>query len=168
MAKDFNIYQWRRNFLNEGNQNPSLKAAMEEWFGSSTPTREEMINFVEWFYNQDASEPSMMGLNEELERSKLYPKNTLLQFEKVWLPKSLGIEGGTGKESYIALYTKDQVQANLDKIPDQLFHTIMNFGAPIFLRDPSQNKPQSMAPSDDYISAQYAADKAAGIRPGLD
>ena len=44
----------------------------------------------------------------------------------------------------------------------------MNFGAPIFLRDPSQNKPQSMAPSDDYISAQYAADKAAGIRPGLD
>ena len=168
MAKDFNVYQWRRNFLNEGNQNPSLKAAMEEWFGSSTPTREEMINFVEWFYNQDASEPSMMGLNEELERSKLYPKNTLLQFEKVWLPKSLGIEGGTGKESYIALYTKDQVQTNLDKIPDQLFHTIMNFGAPIFLRDPSQNKPQSFASSDDYISAQYAADKAAGIRPGLD
>ena len=168
MAKDFNVYQWRRNHLNEGNQNPSLKAAMEEWFGSSTPTREEMINFVEWFYNQDTSEPSMMGLNEELERSKLYPKNTLLQFEKVWLPKSFGIEGGTGRETSIALYTKDQVQANLDKIPDPLFHTIMNFGAPIFLRDPSQNKPQSMTPSDDYISAQYAADKAAGIRPGLD
>ena len=64
MAKDFNIYQWRRNHLNEGHNNPSLKAAMEEWFGGSTPTREEMINFVEWFYNQDASEPSMMGLNE--------------------------------------------------------------------------------------------------------
>ena len=153
MAKDFNIYQWRRQHLNEEQSNVSLKKAMEEWFGGTTPTKEEMINFVEWFYNQDSSEPNMIGINEELERSKLYPKNTLLQFEKVWLPKSLGIEGGTGKESYIALYTKDQVQANLDKIPDEVFHTIMNFGAPIFLKDPSKNKPQpfSMPDSADAI-----------------
>jgi hypothetical protein len=64
MAKDFNVYQWRRQHLNEEHSNVSLKKAMEEWFGGTTPTKEEMINFVEWFYNQDPSEKNMMGLNE--------------------------------------------------------------------------------------------------------
>lgn len=85
MAKDFNIYQWRRNYLNEGNQNPSLKAAMEEWFGNTTPTREEMINFIEWFYNQDASEPSMIGLNEDLEIGNEYTKEEVANmFDQIY------------------------------------------------------------------------------------
>ena len=151
MAKDFNVYQWRRDQLNENHSNMSLKAAMEEWFGNSTPTKEEMMGFIEWFYNQGAGEPSMIGLNEEtLERSTLYPKKILNKFEKVWLSKSLGIEGGTGKETNIALYTKDQVKANFNKIPDKLYHTIMNVdGNPIFLRDPSQNKPQKFTLPDN-------------------
>lgn len=86
MAKDFNVYQWRREHLNEGNQNPSLKAAMEEWFGSSTPTKEEMMGFIEWFYNQGTGEPNMIGLNEKkLESGDNYSKTDISKmFDKIY------------------------------------------------------------------------------------
>jgi hypothetical protein len=110
-----------------------------------------------------------VSLNEgELTPSTLYPKDIILQFEKVWLPKSLGIEGGTGKESYIALYTKDQVQANLDKIPDEVYHTIMNFGAPIFLKDPSKNKPQPFSMPDSAAAIRGATATPDNPRGTLD
>ena len=153
MAKDFNIYQWRRQHLVENQvseEKGSWKKDFKEIMDANDLTKGEIMDFVSIYFKDEKDKPTMVGLNEEaLERSKLYPKETLLQFEKVWLPKSLGIEGGTGKESYIALYTKDQIQANLDKIPDEVFHTIMNFGAPIFLKDPSKNKPQPFTMPDD-------------------
>jgi len=85
MAKDFNIYQWRRNHLNEEHKNPSLKGAMEEWFGDSIPTKEEMMGFIEWFYNQGTGEPNMIGLNEDLEIGNEYTKTDLSKiFDKIY------------------------------------------------------------------------------------
>lgn len=165
MAKDFNIYQWRREHLNENQVSeniPSWKEEFKDIMKANNLTPGEVMDFVSIYFKDEKDKPNMIGLNEELERSKLYPKSTLLQFEKVWLPKSFGIKDGTGRESSIALYTKDQVQANLDKIPDPLFHTMMNFGFPIFLSDITKNEPQPSTPSDAEIAAMaadYAANK---------
>jgi len=155
MAKDFNVYQWRRQQLveNQVSEEKSWKKDFEEIMDTNNLNQGEVHDFISLYFKDKKGKPLNVSLNEgELTPSTLYPKDTVLQFEKVWLPKSLGIEGGTGKETRIALYTKDQVQANLDKIPDKIYHTIMSFGAPIFLNAPSKDKqPFSMPDNADAI-----------------
>jgi hypothetical protein len=124
MAKDFNVYQWRRQHLNEGHSNVSLKKAMEEWFGGSTPTKEEMINFVEWFYNQDSSEPNMIGINEE--ESLKVSTVTFDQVKGMKLPYD--ITGGAyieilrpnvfdeWKDRFMRVYGDADLKANGDKL----------------------------------------------------
>ena len=157
MAKDFNVYQWRRNHLNEGNQNPSLKAAMEEWFGSSTPTKEEMMNFVEWFYNQDASEPSMFGgLNENLEIGNEYAKEEVASmFDQIYWKATNKLD----KEDILAL-PFDKIRY-FGMYPPRANSALPNFVSP-------KGPDQPARTDDSWIAVAYAADKAAGIRPGLD
>ena len=158
MAKDFNVYQWRHQHLNENQvseNETSWKEDFKRIMDTNNLNQDEVQDFISIYFKDEKGKPLNVSLNEgELTPSTLYPKDIVLQFEKVWLPKSLGIEGGTGRESRIALYTKDQVQANLDKIPDEVYHTIMNFGAPIFLNDPSKNK-QPFSVSNDGAQADY-------------
>jgi hypothetical protein len=113
MAKDFNVYQWRREHLNE-DLNENLEIGQEY-------SKEEVANMFDQIYWRATNK-----LNKE--------DILALPFDRI---------------RYFGMY------------PPGKYSALPNFVSP-------KGPEQSFLSSDDSIQAQYAADKAKGIKPGLD
>ena len=70
MAKDFNVYQWRRNHLNENQvseENTSWKEEFKSIMDANDLTPGEVMDFVSIYFKDEKGNPTMIGLNEENE-----------------------------------------------------------------------------------------------------
>lgn len=67
MAKDFNIYQWRRQQLVENQvseEKKSWKKDFEEIMNANDLTKSEIMDFVSIYFKDEKDKPTMVGLNE--------------------------------------------------------------------------------------------------------
>lgn len=68
MAKDFNIYQWRRQQLVENQvseEKKSWKKDFEEIMNANDLTKGEIMDFISVYFKDEKGKPNMVGLNEE-------------------------------------------------------------------------------------------------------
>ena len=159
MAKDFNIYQWRREHLNENQvseNTPSWKEEFKDIMKANNLTPGEVMDFVSIYFKDEKGKPNMIGLNEDLKIGDEYTKEEVANmFDQIYWKATNKLD----KEGILAL--------PFDKIryfgvyPPKAYSALPNFVSP-------KGPDQPARTDDSWIAAAYAADKAAGIRPGLD
>jgi hypothetical protein len=74
MAKDFNIYQWRRQQLVENQvseEKKSWKKDFEEIMNANDLTKGEIMDFVSLYFKDEKGKPNMVGLNENEEEKTI-------------------------------------------------------------------------------------------------
>ena len=88
MAKDFNVYQWRRNHLNENQVSEggkSWKKDFEEIMDANDLTQGEVLDFISIYFKDEKGKPNMIGLNEDLEIGNEYTKEEVASmFDKIY------------------------------------------------------------------------------------
>lgn len=88
MAKDFNVYQWRRNHLNENQVSEggkSWKKDFEEIMDANDLTQGEVLDFISIYFKDEKGKPTMIGLNEDLEIGNEYTKEEVASmFDKIY------------------------------------------------------------------------------------
>ena len=159
MAKDFNVYQWRRQHLNENQvseNTPSWKEEFKDIMKTNNLTPGEVMDCVSIYFKDEKGKPAMIGLNEGDSIVKTIKDLTWSDVEGVSLPtKTVGINRPMekGKENLLGswkdLFKDDEKETVKIKIKNKKAEFV--------------NLNQS-----DPIGAQVAADKKAGINPRLD
>jgi hypothetical protein len=74
MAKDFNIYQWRRQQLVENQvseEKKSWKKDFEEIMNANELTKGEIMDFISVYFKDEKGKPNMVGLNENEEEKTI-------------------------------------------------------------------------------------------------
>ena len=88
MAKDFNVYQWRRNHLNENQVSEggkSWKKDFEEIMDANDLTQGEVLDFISIYFKDEKGKPNMISLNEDLEIGNEYTKEEVASmFDKIY------------------------------------------------------------------------------------
>ena len=88
MAKDFNVYQWRRNHLNENQVSEggkSWKKDFEEIMDANDLTQGEVLDFISIYFKDEKGKPTIIGLNEDLEIGNEYTKEEVASmFDKIY------------------------------------------------------------------------------------
>ena len=88
MAKDFNVYQWRRNHLNENQVSEgekSWKKDFEKIMDANDLTQGEVLDFISIYFKDEKGKPTMIGLNEDLEIGNEYTKEEVASmFDKIY------------------------------------------------------------------------------------
>jgi hypothetical protein len=159
MAKDFNVYQWRRQHLNENQVSENETSWKEDFEGimnANNLNQGEVHDFISLYFKDKKGKPLNISLNEGNSIIKTIKDLTWSDVEGVSLPtKSVGINHPMekGKENLLKfwknLFKDDEKETVEIKIEN---------GKAEFV-----NLNQS-----DPIGAQAAADKKAGINPRLD
>ena len=88
MAKDFNVYQWRREHLNENQvseNTPSWKEEFKDIMKANNLTPGEVMDFVSIYFKDEKGKPTMIGLNEDLEIGNEYTKEEVANmFDQIY------------------------------------------------------------------------------------
>ena len=88
MAKDFNVYQWRRQQLTENQvseEKGSWKKDFKEIMDANNLTKGEIMDFISIYFKDEKGKPTMVGLNEDLEIGNEYTKEEVASmFDKIY------------------------------------------------------------------------------------
>jgi len=87
MAKDFNVYQWRRQHLNENqvSEEKSWKKDFEEIMDTNNLTKGEIMDFISIYFKDEKGKPINVSLNEELEIGQEYTKEEVANmFDQIY------------------------------------------------------------------------------------
>jgi len=88
MAKDFNVYQWRRNHLNENQVSEgekSWKKDFEKIMDANDLTQGEVLDFISIYFKDEKGKPTMIGLNEDLKiNDEISREKVAEKFDKIF------------------------------------------------------------------------------------
>ena len=88
MAKDFNVYQWRRKHLNENQVSEgekSWKKDFEKIMDANDLTQGEVLDFISIYFKDEKGKPNMIGLNEDLKIGDEYTKEEVANmFDQIY------------------------------------------------------------------------------------
>jgi hypothetical protein len=128
MAKDFNVYQWRRQHLNENQvseEKGSWKKDFEDIMDANNLTKGEIMDFVSIYFKDEKGNPVNVGLNENEEGMKVSTV-TFDQVKGMKLPYD--ITGGAyieilrpnvfdeWKDRFMRVYGDADLKANGDRL----------------------------------------------------
>ena len=103
MAKNFNVYQWRRDHLNENQVSEggkSWKKDFEEIMDANDLTQGEVMDFISIYFKDEKGKPNMIGLNEDLKIGNEYTKEEVANmFDKIYF----GAKNILNKEDILTL-----------------------------------------------------------------
>ena len=87
MAKDFNVYQWRRQQLveNQVSEEKSWKKDFKEIMDANDLTKGEIMDFISIYFKDEKDKPIMVGLNEEMKIGQEYTKEEVANmFDQIY------------------------------------------------------------------------------------
>lgn len=108
MAKDFNVYQWRRSHLTENQVSENNKSWKEEFksiMDANDLTKGEIMDFVSIYFKDENGNPTMIGLNED---DKL--KVSTIKFEDLDKTNIYKLPYGAVEGSWLGVLDTDKLE----------------------------------------------------------